>query len=601
LGNHRYPIGFSGDAHVTWDSLAFQPYFTATAANVNYGWWSHDIGGHMGGVEDPELYARWVQFGVLSPILRLHSTSNPFHERRPWGWDAETERVATAALRLRHRFIPYLYTMAWRNHVHHQPPVRPLYHEYPALESAYHCPDQYLFGTELLAAPYVTPLDPDLRLSRQALWLPPGQWFDFFSGARYTGDGWHPVYGDLDDIPLFARAGAIVPLSTGDAVCNPEELAIHVFPGADNDFALYEDDGRAAHSLTPITTSWSDDEWSVTVGPIVGESGHLPVQRAWTVCFRGAVAEAKVSANADITTAYDLESRTLRVKAARLPPTESLTVRLAKPAGNLLAPSPGRLETCQKLVSAFRMESRAKLRLFQQLPALVEEPGDLARHELDLTGSQLRALAEVLTGAGYHRGPTRRSTSERIVVWNNQERADAVYRLAAIGLSGRAEGERARLPRFGVFTIDQDTMTFHQGDQPSVGRVTVASWFDSLAGQVRRLSMSEEVVVQFDITGDGGRTAYLLQRGKEIKVVEGTSPRADATISAAASDWLALLSGQASPESLFLEGKVGVAGNLELVLQLAGAISLSPPSTYRPDKWRLGLSVLDLWRVSLSC
>ena len=241
-----------------------------------------------------------------------------------------------------------------------------------------------------------------------------------------------------------------------------------------------------------------------------------------------------------------------------------------------------------------------KLRLFQQLPALVEEPGDLARHELDLTVSQLRALVEVLTGAGYHRSPTRRSTSEGIVLWNNEERADAVYRLAAIGLSGRAEGERARLPRFGVFTIDQDAMTFHQGDQPSAGPGTVASWFDSLAGQVRRLSVSQEVVVQFDITSEGGRTAYLVQRGKEIEVVEGTSPRADATITAAASDWLALLSGQASPESLFLEGKVGVAGNLNLVLQLAGAISLSSPSTYRPDKWRLDLSVLDLWRVSLS-
>ncbi|HSJ58375.1 MAG TPA: TIM-barrel domain-containing protein, partial [Anaerolineae bacterium] len=88
LGNHRYPIGFSGDTVVSWASLAFQPYMTATAANVGYGWWSHDIGGHMRGVEDPELYVRWVQFGALSPILRLHSTKNPYHERHPWGWDA---------------------------------------------------------------------------------------------------------------------------------------------------------------------------------------------------------------------------------------------------------------------------------------------------------------------------------------------------------------------------------------------------------------------------------------------------------------------------------------------------------------------------------
>ena len=182
LGNHRYPIGFSGDTHVTWDSLAFQPYFTATAANVNYGWWSHDIGGHMDGVEDPELYARWVQYGVFSPILRLHSTNNPYHERRPWGYDAEIERVTSAALRLRHALIPYLQTMAWRNHVESIPLARPMYYDHPLDEQAYHCPDQYLFGSELVAAPFISPADPDTRLSRQVVWLPLGDWFDFFSG-----------------------------------------------------------------------------------------------------------------------------------------------------------------------------------------------------------------------------------------------------------------------------------------------------------------------------------------------------------------------------------------------------------------------------------
>jgi len=112
LGNHRYPIGFSGDTIVSWESLAYQPYFTATAANVAYGWWSHDIGGHMGGVEDPELYTRWAQYGLLSPIFRLHSTNIQFHERRPFAYDAEIARLTSHVMRLRHSFIPYLYTMA---------------------------------------------------------------------------------------------------------------------------------------------------------------------------------------------------------------------------------------------------------------------------------------------------------------------------------------------------------------------------------------------------------------------------------------------------------------------------------------------------------
>lgn len=77
-GSHRYPIGFSGDTHITWASLDFQPYFTNNAANVGYGWWSHDIGGHMCGAKDNELFARWVEYGVFSPIMRLHSSKSEF-------------------------------------------------------------------------------------------------------------------------------------------------------------------------------------------------------------------------------------------------------------------------------------------------------------------------------------------------------------------------------------------------------------------------------------------------------------------------------------------------------------------------------------------
>ena len=86
LGNHRYQIGFSGDTVSVWDSLAFQPWFTATAANVGYAYWSHDIGGHMPGAVDPELFTRWVEFGAFSPILRTHTTKNPASERRVWAY-----------------------------------------------------------------------------------------------------------------------------------------------------------------------------------------------------------------------------------------------------------------------------------------------------------------------------------------------------------------------------------------------------------------------------------------------------------------------------------------------------------------------------------
>ena len=111
IGSHRYPIGFSGDSFSTWESLDFQPYFTATASNVGYSWWSHDIGGHQGGRRDDELAVRWVQFGVFSPIMRLHSTANPFYGKEPWNYGTDAERTMVQFLRLRHKLIPYLYSM----------------------------------------------------------------------------------------------------------------------------------------------------------------------------------------------------------------------------------------------------------------------------------------------------------------------------------------------------------------------------------------------------------------------------------------------------------------------------------------------------------
>ena len=162
-----------------------------------------------------------------------------------------------------------------------------------------------------------------MGLSRQVVWLPDGDWFDFFSGARYAGAGWHAVYGGLDEVPVFAKAGAIVPMTAVDDVSNPEALVVHVFPGAVNSFNLYEDDGLAAHSLTPIQQSWTDEAWSVTIGPAAGETGHLPAERTWVVCFRNVAetvaerVEATVSATevyGCFTDAKSLLSMILRLK-----------------------------------------------------------------------------------------------------------------------------------------------------------------------------------------------------------------------------------------------------------------------------------------------
>lgn len=159
-GSHRFPIGFSGDTVTTWASLAFQPYFTSTASNIGYTWWSHDIGGHMLGYHDEELALRWLQFGVFSPINRLHSSNSPFQSKEPWGYSLEIAESMKVYLRLRHKFIPYLYTMNVRTHENGMPLITPMYYNYPYSDESYSVPNQYFFGSELMVAPVTEKIKP---------------------------------------------------------------------------------------------------------------------------------------------------------------------------------------------------------------------------------------------------------------------------------------------------------------------------------------------------------------------------------------------------------------------------------------------------------
>jgi len=264
LGSHRYPIGFSGDTVATWASLDFQPYFTATAANVGYFWWSHDVGGHLGGAKDHELAIRWYQLGVFSPINRLHSSSSPFNSKEPWRYGAQAELIATRFLRLRHQLVPYLYSAMWESHTDGVAPVRPMYHDYPQARAAYDVPNQFMFGPDLLVAPITTPVDRHTGLGQVTAWLPPGTWFDLSTGRRYDGDRPLRFHRSLAELPVLARAGTIVPLAgdtMADPSANPSALALRVVPCADGGCTLLEDDGRGSPSpqdrhQTAITLTW---------------------------------------------------------------------------------------------------------------------------------------------------------------------------------------------------------------------------------------------------------------------------------------------------------------------------------------------------------
>lgn len=246
-GSHRYPVGFSGDTITTWESLDFQPYFTATAANIGYPWWSHDIGGHMFGSRDVEMAVRWFQLGVFSPVNRLHSSSSPFASKEPWGYGPVAERIMAAFLRLRHRLVPYLYTAAWAAHTEEVALVRPMYHDHPSAVAAYHVPNQAMLGEHLLVAPITTAEDTAAHLASARAWLPEGAWIDVFTGHRHDGGRTVTLHRGLAGYPVLARAGAVVPLAAdamADISTAPAALDLRVFPGTAVSH-LVEDDGSA--------------------------------------------------------------------------------------------------------------------------------------------------------------------------------------------------------------------------------------------------------------------------------------------------------------------------------------------------------------------
>ena len=302
VGSHRYPLGFSGDTKICWEALDFQPYFTNTAANIGYTWWSHDIGGHHMGAKDDELYTRWVQYGLYSPIMRLHSTSNEFMGKEPWKHEYTAEIIAVNCLRERHSLIPYIYSMNYRTHKDCIALCEPMYYQYPEEKDAYEVKNQYFFGSELLVAPITTPKNKKTNLSCVDVWLPEGRWTDIYTGNVYEGNQRLRMYRGIESIPVLAKEGAIIPMSINDRSNdskNPKDMKVRIYRG-NNSLSLYEDDGETNEfkngnfATTEYSVKEENGKLTFTVAPAQGNLSSLPKKRSYTFIFED-VSDGEVS------------------------------------------------------------------------------------------------------------------------------------------------------------------------------------------------------------------------------------------------------------------------------------------------------------------
>lgn len=289
LGSHRYPLGFSGDTIISWKSLDFQPYFTATASNIGYCWWSHDIGGHMFGYRDEELMVRWLQLGVFSPICRIHSSDGLFNSKEPWTYSLTHKNAMKKSLSLRKALIPYIFTMNVKLNQQGIPLIEPIYYEYPNRNEAYENRNQYFFGSEFMIKPITEPNSKELQMGKTKIWLPEGKWFDFFTGKSYLGNKTIYMHRAIDEVPMLVKAGGIIPLDNSEfknGVDLPMDFIIHVFPDKNGKFEIIE--GEDVFAVTQLCWDFENSKFELTVRD---ENNILPMNRNWIFRFRNITSE----------------------------------------------------------------------------------------------------------------------------------------------------------------------------------------------------------------------------------------------------------------------------------------------------------------------
>lgn len=240
-GIQRYPFIFAGD----WPSL-WQYFKPVIRAGLNIGLsgvpaWGHCMGGFEQ-VADPELYVRWVQFGMFSPIAHLFGMEHPNY-KEPWSYGAEAQEIFTKYDKLRYRLIPYLYSAYYQSYLSGSPVIQALVFNYPEDVNTYSIDDQYFFGDQMMVCPVTIK-----GAKSRTVYLPEGQWVDYWSGEKFDGKKSILVLTPLTKLPIYIKAGAIIPMQPdmqyfGEKPVDP--VTLDIYPSGNSSYKLYEDDGKS--------------------------------------------------------------------------------------------------------------------------------------------------------------------------------------------------------------------------------------------------------------------------------------------------------------------------------------------------------------------
>lgn len=292
-GNQRYAVtAWSGDVNSDFENLRRQ-----VPAGLNFmlsgiPYWTTDIGGFiMGHPDDPayrELFVRWFQYGTFCPIFRVHGTRAP-DKNELWSYGPQAQAILTSFDRLRYRLMPYIYSLAWKITSESYTLMRPLIMDFPSDPRIMNIGDQFMFGPAILVNPVTEP-----AATTRHLYLPKTRWYDFWTGKYLDGGRAIDAAAPLDRIPLYVRAGSIIP--TGPDVEYATEkpadpIELRIYRGADGDFTLYEDENdnydyeKGVYATIPI--HWNDAETTLTIGERKGKFPGMLESRTFRIVVVG--------------------------------------------------------------------------------------------------------------------------------------------------------------------------------------------------------------------------------------------------------------------------------------------------------------------------
>lgn len=275
---HRYPIIWSGKTLVNWTTLNLLPRYNLQGYNVGVSFIAHPIGGYHNGIEEAELYLRYIQFACFSPIFLLASEGGKYYKREPWKWNPIIENDIINFMNLRYKLIPYIYTESYNYHKTGKGIVKPFYYDYPKILDDVQYKNQYFFGQNLFVSPITNKKNIVIDRVMKKIFVPDGIWFNLLDGKQYNGAKYYTNFYRDEDYPVFVKAGSIIPMSYNIKEDIPSTLELNIYPLNDGTYNLYEDDGitnnykKGIYMITNFSYHYEKDNYTLKISKSEGKN-----------------------------------------------------------------------------------------------------------------------------------------------------------------------------------------------------------------------------------------------------------------------------------------------------------------------------------------